>query len=512
MGVLSAHFLNLIDFNHNQIIVKGGFSMKRRMVILAVVLTLLLANGSAAQEKVGTGFTYQGFLKDGGSPANGAYDFEFALFDVDAGGNQIGGTVTVNGQSVVDGLFTVTLDFGADPFAGGARWLEIRMRPGASTEPYTTLSPRQALSPAPYATYAEHAPWEGRIRLPELNSGSLVDDGGVGNVGQYSSATIGVDGLGLISYYDATNSDLKVAHCLDAACTAVTVSSVDTGGDVGRDNSIAIGTDGLGLISYYDVTSGDLKVAHCNDLVCSSATVSTLDSTYDVGLYTSITIGADGLGFISYYYSDIDFLKAAHCNNAACTSATTSFVGMASGAGFTSVATGADGLPVIAWYNSSTTDLNMAFCQNATCSTVVGAAPDYTGNVGLFPSIAIGIDGLPLVSYYDVTNGDLKVAHCQDATCSLSSANTVDDGDGDDVGLFTSVTIGADGLGLVSYYDNTNGDLKVAHCTDVACSSVVANTVDSAAVDVGRYNDFANGDLKVLHCVNAFCSPNFWRR
>ena len=31
---------------------------------------------------------------------------------------------------------------------------------------------------------------------------------------------------------------------------------------------------------------------------------------------------------------------------------------------------------------------------------------------------------------------------------------------------------GADGLGLISYYDHTNGDLKVAHCEDVLCSSL----------------------------------------
>ena len=48
-------------------------------------------------------------------------------------------------------MFTATLDFGAGAFGGGARWLEIRVRPGASGGAYTTLSPRQALAPAPIA-------------------------------------------------------------------------------------------------------------------------------------------------------------------------------------------------------------------------------------------------------------------------------------------------------------------------------------------------------------------------
>ena len=41
---------------------------------------------------------------------------------------------------------------------------------------------------------------------------------GSGNVGQYSSVTIGTDGLGLISYYDETNGDLKAVHCSNKFC------------------------------------------------------------------------------------------------------------------------------------------------------------------------------------------------------------------------------------------------------------------------------------------------------
>jgi len=83
--------------------------------------------------------------------------------------------------------------------------------------------------------------------------------------------------------------------------------------------SIAIGTDGLGLISYYDFTNLDLKVAHCANTTCSTATLATPDSTGDVGRYTSITIGADGLGLISYWDGSNGRLKATHCANLTCT-------------------------------------------------------------------------------------------------------------------------------------------------------------------------------------------------
>ena len=52
---------------------------------------------------------------------------------------------------MVDGLFTVELDFGSDVFNGDARWLEIGVRPGDSSGSFTTLSPRQELTPTPYA-------------------------------------------------------------------------------------------------------------------------------------------------------------------------------------------------------------------------------------------------------------------------------------------------------------------------------------------------------------------------
>src|SRR5262249_48776280 len=44
-------------------------------------------------------------------------------------------------------------DYGS-VFDGNARWLQIAVRPGASTGPYTNVSPRQRILPAPYAIFA----------------------------------------------------------------------------------------------------------------------------------------------------------------------------------------------------------------------------------------------------------------------------------------------------------------------------------------------------------------------
>ena len=83
--------------------------------------------------------------------------------------------------------------------------------------------------------------------------------------------------------------------------------------------------------------------------------------------------------------------------------------------------------------------------------------------------MAIGADGLGLISYRDSTNGALKVAHCNDVACTSARMSALDSVG--QVGLYTSVAIGADGLGLISFNDGSSGDLSVAHCDNVACSS-----------------------------------------
>jgi hypothetical protein len=118
--------------------------------LLFVATGLWLAAGFHAHgEPLPTAFTYQGQLKEGGVPANGAYDFVFTLFDAPSGPAQVGSDVPVNNWTVSNGLFTLGLDFGVDAFNGQARWLEIAVGPPG--EPLTTLAPRQQITATPYA-------------------------------------------------------------------------------------------------------------------------------------------------------------------------------------------------------------------------------------------------------------------------------------------------------------------------------------------------------------------------
>ncbi len=123
---------------------------------MCVIVGILLWAGRAYVDAavMGTAFTYQGRFVSGGSPANGAYDFEFKLFDALTAGNQIGSTVLKGAVDVNDGYFTATLDFDSGAFSGTARWLQIGVRPNGSGT-YTTLTPRHELTPNAYALYSD---------------------------------------------------------------------------------------------------------------------------------------------------------------------------------------------------------------------------------------------------------------------------------------------------------------------------------------------------------------------
>lgn len=143
--------------------------ISRKLITLMLIVVVVLFTGSIQQvsssraqsallapntlEDVGTSFTYQGILKDiSGNPISDTCDFRFILYDADAGGSQVGLTL-VKTVAVLSGYVTAVLDFGSGIFIGKPLWLEVAVKCGGESE-YTTLSPRQAVTAAPYAIYS----------------------------------------------------------------------------------------------------------------------------------------------------------------------------------------------------------------------------------------------------------------------------------------------------------------------------------------------------------------------
>jgi hypothetical protein len=125
---------------------------------------------------LGTAFTYQGRLADAGTHAQGMYDFRFAIYDAGGGGTAIAGPITNSPVGVTNGLFTALLDFGAGAFTSDARWLELGVRTNGSVGGFTTLAPRQALTAAPFATWASSAATAQTAAVANNLSGTLPSD------------------------------------------------------------------------------------------------------------------------------------------------------------------------------------------------------------------------------------------------------------------------------------------------------------------------------------------------
>jgi hypothetical protein len=87
--------------------------------------------------------------------------------------------------------------------------------------------------------------------------------------------------------------------------------------------------------------------------------------------------------------------------------------------------------------------------------------------------MTIGTDGRAIISYYDSFNGNLEIAHCDDIACT--SATFVDVDTSQTVGQHTSITIGSDGLPLVMYHDVVSRNLKAVHCSNSYCLPNVRN-------------------------------------
>jgi hypothetical protein len=160
-------------------------NLKMQLILVAVLFSAIIAGA----EPVGTEFTYQGRLIDANSPADGEYDFIFRLYDAVSDGNQAGEDVNIPDVDVIDGYFTVELDFVTGIFVGDARWLQISVRPGASIDPndFVTLNPLQELTPAPYALYALESGGSGG------DDGDWIIDGN--NILNANSGTVAIGGI-----------------------------------------------------------------------------------------------------------------------------------------------------------------------------------------------------------------------------------------------------------------------------------------------------------------------------
>src|SRR3989442_9009872 len=169
------------------------------------------------------------------------------------------------------------------------------------------------------------------------------------------------------------------------------------------------------------------------------------------------------------------------------------------------------------------TALPAAHAWSFTTRTWQPVAVDQTGTVGRYSSLVVDGSGHVHVSYFDDTNGELKYAICP-ASCTTAAGwqtVTVDQGGG----AYNSLAVDGTGGVHVSYQHGT--DLKYASCaaTCMTAASWATVVVDqggdlgaysSLALDgSGRvhvsYSDGTNVDLKYATCAGSCTTAANWQ-
>ena len=316
-----------------------------------------------------------------------------------------------------------------------------------------------------------------------LSHSNVVDDGGINGdiVGDYTSLQLDADGFPLISYYDTTNGDLKLAHCSDAACEGASVNIVDgnlSGADVGQFTSLQLDDHGLPVISYYDATNHQLKLARCADLQCASASSNAVETGEgsDYGQFSSLVLDQhDGRPTIGYSDAGADSLMLVHCTTDDCAGGQAAVLVDASAGANLSMTVDQAGNPVMAYYGTSSSALVITRCADPACVTVATGEPIMgLANAAIDTSIVVDpITDLATASYIDGSNtySDIvmRVVHCNDAGCTDADSTTPDPVAGE-VPANTSMVLDLHGNPIVSRYDSGASKLVVLHCVDPLCT------------------------------------------
>jgi hypothetical protein len=187
--------------------------------------------------------------------------------------------------------------------------------------------------------------------------------------------------------------------------------------------------------------------------------------------------------FASPGNDDSGTLRVMHCNDPNCADANESVTTPDASPGITpSLALDALGRPVIAYHTGPTTrDLKVMHCDDVNCAGQNESitTPDSAGDVGRDPALML-VGGNPIVTYRDETNGDLKLLACNDLDCAggddfIKPLDTaIDSGKNSapttDPMLHTAIT-----------YD-AGADLRLIRCGETTCVESVGGLAGAPAI------------------------------
>ena len=253
-----------------------------------LILCTLLACGAAVINAQTSAFTYQGRLNDGATAATGTYDFQFKVFTAVTGGTQQGITVTKTAVPVISGIFTVQIDPSVSPFVSGDnRFLEISVRLNGSGAGYTTLTPRQQITSAPYSVQAVNSQYSTTLTGNFSGDVSGTQTATVVNsVGGQSAANVASATQLITSATSANTSNTLVRRDASGNFSAGTVNAA-TQFNIGDQRVLGVaGTDNL----FLGLNAGISNTGTVNTFLGSNAGIDNSS-----GLYNTFVGGNTGL-------------------------------------------------------------------------------------------------------------------------------------------------------------------------------------------------------------------------
>jgi uncharacterized protein YraI len=297
----------------------------------------------------------------------------------------------------------------------------------------------------------------------------------------YCSLAYDAAGVPNIAFFDREQDNLKFARPNATGTAFVTelVDDVSYFGTAGRYCALTFAPNGKAYLSYYhnevnfeDQNNPDLETIITSELRVATRSaagvwsLATVDSGGDVGHYTSIALDRNGRPAVAYIDLTRHKAKVAYFNDLVWRKGD---VGAYPSVAFTSIAITAVG---------NQFDLNVAYQVEGTglmyigslradnngptsTTALVGAGTNFIDNSFSCsdPSLVIDRNGKLIATYFDQTNGDLKIARSF-PNIKRSTIDTTGI-----VGVWSSLVIGSDGMASVCYRDATAGTLKYAKLT-----------------------------------------------
>ncbi len=241
--------------------------MKRKLLTMTCLLVLaFFANASSAVGQEGTEdpaatsqapisvdgtvaskISYQGVLREGGSPVTGTRNLTFSFFNNAACSGTAVATVTKPGVAVSNGLFSVALDVPQDKFNGQGLWLRVQVG-GTNLSCQELLAAAYALSLRPGATIS------GNNTTLNLNTTAGYGVEAVTNAANWAAAVTGrakATSGGAFGVYGETDNATDNSVGVVGRANATTGKTI---GVVGRTDSAS--DDAVGVNGQASATTG----------------------------------------------------------------------------------------------------------------------------------------------------------------------------------------------------------------------------------------------------------------